>query len=178
MELIPVDILQKADLEFIEKLYIESFPRNERRPLADFHDLIENESDYVVLLIVNDDKERIGFITYWKLDLSIFAEHFAIAPEYRNGGNGKNAVELFLSLFDKPIILEAEIPDTDIAKRRINFYERLKFKVWKDIEYVQPPYESEFDAIPMSILTYGNIDVEKNLELIKHQLNTKVYRIN
>lgn len=174
MQLRKVEIDNKPDLEFVERLYIESFPRNERRPMGAFHSLIENENIFTVFVVLNDEDERIGFLTYWEFDDYIYAEHYAIAPEFRNGGNGRIAMETFIQQFDKPIVLEVELPETEISKRRIGFYERIGFKLW-NIEYQQPPYEEDGSPVPMFLMTQGNIDLNKDFDSIKEELYSKVY---
>lgn len=179
MKLIPINIDNKPDVEFIEKIYIESFPPNERRAVSALHDLIVNEKDFVVLLILNTDKERVGFITYWLFDGYIFAEHFAISSEFRNGGYGAKAMEAFFKYISEPIIIEVETPNNDnIAKRRIEFYKRLNFKLWDNIEYEQPPYLKDSEPIPMKIMSFRDIDLDTGFEKIKSDIYKKVYQID
>jgi len=170
-----VDIGHKAELEFVERIYIESFPPNERRPVLEFNRLIEEDDSFSVYVLLNGE-ERVGFLTYWTFDTFIYAEHFAIAPEHRSGGYGREVMEAFIADTKLPIILEVEMPDTEMAQRRIGFYERVGFKLW-NITYEQPPYEEEFDPIPMKLMTFRNIDMEKEFDSIKKLIYTKVYGV-
>jgi ribosomal protein S18 acetylase RimI-like enzyme len=173
-----IKIEHKPDLEFVERLYIESFPRNERRPISELHHLIEHEKDFHVYVVANKDNDRVGFFTYWSFSHYIYAEHFAVNPEFRNTGIGKKIMEFLLASFKRPIILEVETPDNEIAKRRISFYERLGFTPWYNYEYMQPPYEKEFDPVPMTLMTHGDISLDSNFENIKSDIYKKVYKVN
>lgn len=171
-----LDIENKSDLEFVEKLYIESFPQNERRPVSKMHLLIESNDLFNAYLLVDEDGTRIGFMTLWKFDSFIYLEHFAISPEFRNGGYGKDAVATLISATDLPLIGEIELPDTDeLAGRRMKFYERQGFKVW-DIPYIQPPYEVGYDSLPMKLITYRDLDLNARFEEVKTLIYSNVYQ--
>lgn len=165
------------DFEFVQKTYIESFPPEERRHIALFQHLMDEASDFTVNVLCDDEK-RVGFITNWQFNDFIFAEHFAISEEYRNGGYGQKSLDAFLTQLDKPLIIEVELPTEDIAKRRINFYKRAGFKSWSNIPYEQPAYDSKYNPVPMMLMSFGNIDVESNSESIIKQIHAKVYNKN
>lgn len=176
MNLTKISINDKSDLEFIQKIYIESFPPIERRPISEFLQLINDEEQFTVLLITEDNK-RIGFFTTWTFDKFTYAEHFAISSEFRNGGYGKLTLETFFITLEKPLVIEVELPTDDMAKRRINFYKRMGFKDWENIIYEQPPYEKKYSPLPMMLMTYGNIDLETDISYIKDKIYTKVYNV-
>jgi len=171
-----VTLENKSDLEFVEKLYIESFPPNERRSVLKMHNLIDSNDkfDVFVLIDMNADS-RIGFITLWTFDYFIYIEHFAISPEQRNGGYGAKSMNALISNVKLPIVAEIELPSSsDFAFRRLGFYEKLGFKSW-DIPYEQPPYEDGYSPIPMLLLTYGALNLEEKKESIINQLYIEVY---
>lgn len=169
----------KSDLEFIEKLYIESFPRNERRPVLELHHLMEEDSRFNVFLLEEKEKKtRIGFITYWQFETFIFIEHFAINPEQRNGGYGQKAVQELIRDTSLPLVGEVELPTvSEFAERRVRFYEKQGFKIW-DLPYEQPPYEEGFNPIPMLPITYRNIGFPDNFDTIRTVIYTEVYKRN
>lgn len=171
-----VEISQKSDVDFIEQIYIESFPPNERRPVVEFLRLLQDDKTFTVYLILDDDK-RVGFLTTWTFDTFIYAEHFAIAPEYRSAGYGKEVMEAFIGQTTLPIILEVETPENELAKRRIAFYERVGFKAW-NIPYTQPAYEEKYGPVPMVLMTYRTIALDKLFDNIKSLIYKKVYNVN
>lgn len=105
MHLKRLSISDKKDISFVEGLYIESFPPSERRSVNAMLDLFENRQKFFIDIVVKDD-QHVGFLTYWDLGDFVFAEHFAISPEARNGGIGAKVMNLFIKEAGKPIILE------------------------------------------------------------------------
>lgn len=176
MEIRKLDISNSHEISYIENLYIESFPLSERRPVEKMLNLYKNDSPFVIFVTI-EEGQIVGFLTYWDLGEFIFAEHFAISPEFRNGGYGRKVMDLFLANFDKPIVLEVELPTTILSERRIGFYQRIGFKLWENIKYQQPPYYKEDNAIPMKLMSYGNVDIEKDLISIKDKIYETVYNI-
>lgn len=173
MEIKELDISNHAEVSFIENLYIESFPLSERRPFEKMLDLHKGKSPFVISVTIEDGK-LVGFLTYWDLDKFIFAEHFAIAPDFRNGGYGRKVMELFMQA-SRPIILEVELPTTILSERRVGFYQRLGFRLWENVQYQQPAYHNDGNAIPMKLMSYGDIDIERNLVDIRSKIYSVVY---
>lgn len=174
MEIRKLDLTKSNEVSFIENLYIESFPLSERRPVETMLDLYKGDLPFVIAVTLEDDN-IVGFLTYWDLDEFIFAEHFAISPEFRNGGYGRKVMDLFIKDITKPIILEVELPTTILSERRIGFYQRIGFRLWENVQYQQPAYHKDGIAIPMKLMTYGSLDVEKNLIDIRSKLYSVVY---
>lgn len=173
MEIRNLNLSNHSEVSFVENLYIESFPLSERRPVEDMLNLYKGDTSFVISVTVEDD-QLVGFLTYWDLDKFIFAEHFAISPEFRNGGYGRKVMELFMQV-PKPIILEVELPTTILSERRIGFYQRLGFRLWENVQYQQPAYHNEGNAVPMKLMTYGDMDVEKDLVDIRSKIYSIVY---
>jgi ribosomal protein S18 acetylase RimI-like enzyme len=174
MEIRKLDLTKSHEVSFIENLYIESFPLSERRPVETMLDLYKGDSHFVIAVTL-EDNNTVGFLTYWDLDEFIFAEHFAISFEFRNGGYGRKVMDLFIKDVTKPIILEVELPTTILSERRIGFYQRIGFRLWESVQYQQPAYLEDGIAIPMKLMTYGDLDVEKNLIDIRSKLYSVVY---
>ncbi|MFR9166980.1 MAG: GNAT family N-acetyltransferase [Dysgonomonas sp.] len=161
---------KNQDFGFIKQVYAESFPIEEQRPIERFINLIETEDNFYTFLL-EENSVKIGFLTFWQFDDFIFAEHFAIDSGARNGGYGKKTIESFFGKTSLPIVLEVELPTTDIAKRRIQFYERQGFKGWHNMPYQQPPYTSQYKPIPMMLMTYRDIDLERNFKTIEKAIH-------
>lgn len=85
--------------------------------------------------------------------------------------------ELKKTADDLPIILEAEPPDqSDIAARRVRFYERLGFALNK-YKYLQPPYSSGEHPLPLSIMSYPDaLPCDKFLK-IRNELYRGAYEV-
>lgn len=170
-----ISLENKSDLEFVEKLYIESFPQEERRSVIKMHRLIVDESRFHFNVITDESDIRIGLITYWVFDSFIYVEHFALSSECRNRGYGKEALSALIESVKLPIVVEIELPSSsDFAKKRLGFYERLNFVRW-DFSYQQPPYEEGFNPVPMLLLTYGDLDLNIHYDSVRDLLYTQVY---
>ena len=118
----------------------------------------------------------VGLITYWDFGHFHYIEHFAIAPTLRNGGHGKSVLNHLCQLLKHPIILEVEIPEEEMAQRRINFYQRQGFSLWEE-PYQQPPYKVGDNYLPMLLMAYGNLECEKDFDSVKECIYREVYNV-
>lgn len=175
MYLKQLNVQDNREVDFVEKLYIDSFPESERRETGLLFGLhTSNNNTFTIQMIVDND-EYVGFLTYWKFTSFVYAEHFAISPLFRNGGFGGQVMDLFIQSVSQPIVLEVELPSTILSERRIGFYQRLGFKLWEDIPYQQPPYRKDENPVPMKLMTYGNIDLNKHLQEVREDIYRDVY---
>lgn len=175
MYLKELDLFNRDEVSFVDKLYVDSFPFSERRPGKSTFDLHRDNPKFIVDLVMENNLP-IGFLTYWDLGYFIFAEHFAIVSEARNGGIGGRVISLFIAKAkNRPIILEVELPTTILSERRIGFYQRLGYKLWDNIPYQQPSYHEGGNPIPMKLMSLGDIDLEKSFGEIKDKIYSEVY---
>ena len=123
-----------------------------------------------------EENRPIGFFTYWDFDTFYYAEHFAIDPTLRNGGYGKQVLNLLCDSLPRPIVLEVEMPKEEMSKRRIGFYQRQGFILWQH-DYQQPPYKPGDSYLPMLLMVYGDLDCEKDFEAIKRRIYREVYNV-
>lgn len=163
-----------TETSFVKNLYIESFPKNERRCVDKMMKLYNSGTSFSIFIII-ENNQIVGFLTHWDLSEFIFAEHFSISPEFRNGGYGRKVMELYIEKMNKPILLEVELPANALAERRIEFYRRIGFKLWENIEYQQPAYEEDSDAVPMKLMSWGKLEVAKDFAKIKEKVYSVVY---
>ena len=66
------------------------------------------------------------------------------------------------------------VPTDEMSIRRINFYKRLNFTLHEK-PYMQPPYRTGDSGLPMLLMTYGDIDMEKDFDKGKNMLYKEVY---
>lgn len=137
-----------------------SFPIIERRTIEQQTDVM-NTSGYSIFVFTDNNLFCNGLISFWKTTEFIFIEHFAIAPEFRNQGIGKAILTHFLENCIEPIILEIELPVDLTARRRLQFYESLRFKLNDHLHY-QPPYHQFDDPVPMKILSFPDRITKRN----------------
>ncbi len=161
-----------------ERLYINSFPEEERRPWEQI--LLEPSTTLRgpflhLLLIAKGVFERFaGIITTWHFDEFNYLEHFATMPTLRGCGIGSYTLLCLTSGFNGPWVLEVERPsdDTPMAARRIAFYERNGFHLL-DYDYIQPPYAPGLPSVPMLLMS---TDPDIDPATVADILHNRVYR--
>ena len=162
-------------LDQVEVTYNESFPEEERRDFSLVRELLRSNQQFSIILLTKDE-QYVGFISYWKFDGFTYAEHFAVDPAFRNGGIGGAALTQFIAFCATPIVLEVELPEDEMSKRRVGFYERMGF-VFDNHIYFQPPYRKGEPMLELRLMTYGDIDLGKSFEHVKSCIHKQVYGV-
>ncbi len=157
---------------FAKELFEESFPKEERPPFSQLEDRDENNFHFLVATI--DDDEPIGILSYWTFEEFTYIEHFAIAKEYRGQGLGRAVFLNFMMQHQDQVVLEIELPNTETAEHRLEFYGDMGF-TRNPQEYWQPSYDGKRLAIPMIIMSKYELD-DGEFEDVKQILYTNVYR--
>ncbi|MEG2159354.1 MAG: GNAT family N-acetyltransferase, partial [Clostridia bacterium] len=148
-----------------------AFPYEEKREKAEMEALL-NEEGYHFCGIKVDDK-NVGVLVYWDISDRIYVEYIAILPEYRNGGISSKVLSRFLEQAQS-CVLEVEMPETEMALRRIGFYQRLGFVV-NEYAYSQPSYHHDGVTTPMKVLSFPRALTEEEFRNVKSELYNKVY---
>jgi ribosomal protein S18 acetylase RimI-like enzyme len=165
-------IESEAEFEAIKNLYLTAFPPNERRELDELKKQIYNENCNVNLIFAGE--KIAGFVILWNFTDFVFPEHFAIEPGLRGLGTGEKTLSEIISLYQKTVILETELPADEISRRRIGFYERNGFHLLER-QYFQPSYDGIKPEVEMKLMcSSANISPEK-LEKYIQQIREKVY---
>ena len=172
-----MNMLEKLGLgdfdEVFEILKI-SFPESERRNYDGQKALFQNPL-YTAYGVRDRSESKIcAVITVWDFDVASFVEHFAVDPSKRGTGIGSKMINELSETLGKPLCLEVELPDTEIACRRIEFYKRNGLFL-NEYPYVQPPLTKGCSSVPMYIMTSGAAVDEKKFELIRDTLYKNVY---
>jgi ribosomal protein S18 acetylase RimI-like enzyme len=154
-------------------LYALAFPPTERRSWEGLEYELSYDKRFYANALVQGDVFA-GFLNYWLFDKFCYIEHFAISPSLRGKHIGTEAMEIFKSKINLPIVLEVEMPNNPTAIRRIKFYEKLGYTVLSH-NYAQPPYEGDGFLVPLLIMSSNNHFATMHFELIKETLYTEVY---
>ena len=165
--MMPIERMRLEDFDAVFRLLSQSFPAGERRDAAGQRarvDILRAPSGGVQAMMA-----------WWDFDDFVFFEHFAVDPACRSGGIGGQMLDALLARFDKPACLEAELPETELAARRIGFYERHGFTVNADYSYFQPALAPGGSPLPMHLLTTGGTRTVSELHAIETLLHTRVY---
>lgn len=161
---------------FVEALFLSAFPEDERRDtVAQRHNTDHHPRFHCYL--VEEEHEPIGFFTYWDFDSFCYGEHFAIAPTRRNGGYGRQTIAALLQQIGKPLVLEVELPEDEMSRRRIGFYERQGLRLWKEVPYTQPAYRPGGNSLPMHLMATDGLSPETHYEQVKERIHREVYGV-
>lgn len=160
----------------VQSTYTSSFPETERRDFYLFCELLEEESQFHLLVVLKEDK-YVGFISYWQFEGFVYVEHFAIDEAFRNGGIGSKVMREALRIVDTSVVLEVEEPVDELTQRRVCFYESLGFKLY-DSDYKQPPYRESDSWYSMKLMSYGTISIAKDYKLIVDSIYSYVYNLS
>lgn len=157
-----LDVLNKKDEKVVAKLldlYETSFPASERRDRTKLTDMIGTNDFMRFCAIIDNHDQLAGLFIYWDFPQFVYGEHFAIFPEMRNHGVGRDLLGHLFAITDKPIYIEVEPAEDEMSVRRVEFYRRNGFEtVTKD--YFQPPYENGGDGLPLWIMAHGQTNAE------------------
>ena len=160
------------DLKKAWNIYESSFPEEERRSI-ELHQEILKKPHYNFEPLY-DEENVVGILATWEFEDFIFNEHFAVDPKLRGKGYGSKLLKSFLDRIIKKMVLEVEMPDTEVAKRRIKFYQGLNIHL-NDYPYIQPSYGEGKESVPMMIMTYPDPIDEEEFNKIKDKLYKEVY---
>ena len=128
------------EYRFMEELLTAAFPPEEYRELGELRRLTCGRPVFHNNLICDDDRP-VGLVTFWDFGDFHYIEHFATLPAMRNKGYGHRVLELLGERLRTPLVLEAELPVEELARRRVGFYARQGFRTWPH-DYRQPPYRA------------------------------------
>ena len=168
-------ILDISDYDQMYHLMEASFPQDEYRPRAAQKALFDDPA-YRVYAHYDDCHTLLAFLAIWDFCQFVFIEHFAVKPECRNGGLGSRLLQELATLLNKPLCLEAELPENDLAKRRIAFYQRGGF-CQNPYPYEQPALAEGQNSVPLCILTRPYPITEKEFSALRDTLYQKVYKL-
>lgn len=160
--------INETNFPEIYRIMQASFSDDEYRPYDEQLALFE-EPEYRIYYM------PAGFLAVWEFESFIYIEHFAVDPALRNSGTGSAMLQELVKRYQKPICLEVELPEDELTRRRIGFYERNGF-VFNEYPYIQPPISKGKSPVPLRIMTYGEAITRETFEAMKNVLYRSVYK--
>lgn len=142
---------------FAKELFESAFPDEERPPFGEIKK--RNTDNFHFLVATLEDDEPVGILTYWTFEEFVYIEHFAIAEELRNQGLGKAVFLNFLSQQTQQIILEVELPNTEVADHRVEFYASMGL-FQNTQEYWQPSYNKKENVLKLPMLVMSKYELD------------------
>lgn len=168
---------EKAEAEDFSKIYelmTEAFPPSEIRNEDGQRNLLSHPA--YQLYTVKNKEEVHGLLAVWMFDTFDFIEHFAVDASLRGNGIGGMLLKDYLENTQKTVFLEVEEPKTDIAKRRIGFYERAGFCL-NDDDYIQPDLQKGQSSLLLKNMTYPHKSSKEEFAHMKQHIFETVYMI-
>ncbi len=168
--------LNNNDFDKVFEVMVESFPMEEYRTYEEQKNLLKNPK-YRIYIIKDEKEDNVkAFIGLWQFDQFAFIEHFAVNSKYRNQGLGSFILKELFQALSCRICLEVELPNTDFAKRRIEFYKRNGFFL-NDYPYIQPSISEGRKPVPLAVMTTQSGISKALFEEIKKVLYQEVYHV-
>ena len=165
-------MIEKLEIKEFDAVYAimeQSFPLEEYRAYDAQRALLENAAYRIYG--VREEGQLLGFAAVWELENWLFLEHLAVAPQHRNQGIG---AKLLGFLSQNRCCLEVELPETDLARRRIGFYVRNGY-VLNRYPYMQPSLGQGRSPVPLWLMTSGGPICPEEFARVKGLLYSRVY---
>ena len=166
--------LDARDFEGVFRLMTESFPADEYRAREEQRALLDKPC--YRLYGLRGENRISAFAAVWTLPDALFIEHLAVDPALRNAGLGGRLLDEVTNITQTPAVLEVEPPRTDIAQRRIGFYQRHGFHL-NDYDYVQPALRAQDTPVPLLLMTAGRAIDRSEFERVRRNIHTLAYAL-
>ena len=145
---------------------------DERRKKEGQQKLLDEEK--YELLGVRNEGGLLAFLAVWEFAEFVFIEHFAVSEKARNSGIGGKMLEELARQKAGKVVLEVELPEDSLKKRRIGFYERNGF-TFNEYPYIQPPMGEDRHEIPLRIMSAPEPLSEDEFQSVRTELYESVY---
>lgn len=167
--------IKSKEFDKIFDIMKDSFPEDEYRNYDEQLSLFD-DPNYAVYILRGENKSVKAFIAVWNFTEFLYVEHFAVAPKFRNKGIGAEILNEVTSNSGKTVCLEVEPPESEMPKRRINFYKRNGFFL-NDFPYQQPALSKNKKPLKLFLMTSENTVGKDEFEKIKNILYHRVYKL-
>lgn len=152
-------------LSEIKNLYIEAFPKAERKPFDLIIKVCANKNGRIIPILLEDD--FVGMFITLDSDKSdtLLIDYFAIKSEYRGLSLGSRAINLLNKMENKTIIIEIE-PCVDTAKNLRQRKKRKKF--YKNLGFNQTDINISWFGVDLELMSLNDtISFDHYINLLK-----------
>jgi len=167
--------IPRQEFQSVFLLMKQAFPPEERRTEAGQTDLLAQPA-YRLTVRREKNGKITAFFAWWQFDGFRYGEHFAVDESLRGMGIGGEMLYM-LTASSEPFVLEAEPPETDLARRRIRFYRRGGFVV-NPFEYWQPPLHPGNRPLPLCFLSHPAALSEDEFVRMRTEIYRTVYGLS
>lgn len=152
-------------IDQIKDLYIEAFPKAERKPIDQIIKVCENKFGRIIPILF--DNEFVGmFITLESKDNdALLIDYFAIKSEYRGLSLGSKSLKLLNEMEEKTIIIEIE-PCVKNAENLIQRQKRKKF--YQNLGFIQTDINISWFGVDLELMSLNKtIEFNHYMDLLK-----------
>lgn len=150
----------------------EAFPEDEIREKEDQKELFS--SPYYHFYIIKRQIKTVGILAAWEFDSFRFIEHLAVDRKCRGAGIGHTLLNEYIQMDERPVVLEVELPENEISRRRIAFYQDLGFYL-NGFSYCQPPLRKGQSDKTLLIMSYPAPVKPEDFEPVKREIYRNAY---
>lgn len=172
-----LEVMHRNEFNQVFSIMESSFPIDERRLYEEQKELLNDPMYRIYVLRDNGKNVLKAFIAIWQFTDFAFVEHFAVNQAYRNQGLGALILHEIVQSLSSQICLEVEFPETDFAKRRIEFYKRNGFFL-NEYPYIQPPISKGRNPLPLILMTSKEGISPERFAVIKDSIYRVVYKVS
>lgn len=126
---------------------------------------------------IREEGRVLGFWSIWNLGSFRFMEHLAVDSCCRGKGYGSRVFRQLFETSPLPLVLEVERPDTEEARRRIEFYRRLGLHL-NPYDYIQPAMQEGCGPVPLYLMSWPDPLGEAGFKEVRRLLYDKVYEVD
>lgn len=166
--------MKRETFDQIYALLQASLPEEEMRTKEDQWALLEQNAYHLLVEWGEDQKPR-AFLAAWEIEPFRFIEHLVVDPGQRGAGIGGKLLDSYVMREKKDVLLEVELPKTNMAKRRIAFYERHGF-VYHDFPYEQLPLKRGDLPLALRLMVFHKTLDAEQFQQYKKILHTTIYQ--
>ena len=146
----PVDGTLPALLARVDALYETAFPLHEKRSLKAKNRALQAVNYQLQAWF--EEAQFVGLIGVWHFEGYGYIEHLAVDDALRGQGYGKRMLRQFLE--QSPLtVLEIDPLTSDIARKRLCFYQSLGFKI-NHYPHFHPSYHENLTDHELIVLSY------------------------
>ncbi len=183
-----VEEYEIADSNLI-KLYMNSFPAVERRPIEKLNEMVKNDEKYH-LYIVKEDNLVIGFALVYKFTIEKIAllDYMVINDSFQRRGLGSKLLRYCIDSIQSRgflgLLLEIQLENVDdsdeqkIRKDRIHFYKKFGARTFENVEYYIPPQSGDIaEKMHLMIIPINGLDSfpKKTVENLVRKMHLEIY---
>jgi len=171
------------------KLYMNSFPAVERRPIEKLNEMVKNDEKYH-LYIVKENNSIIGFALVCELpdEKVSLLDYMVINDSFQRKGIGSKLLQYCIDSMQSKnflgLLLEIQLEDVNdldeqkIRKDRIHFYKKFGAKTFENVEYYIPPQSGNIaEKLHLMIIPFNELDdfSKKSVENIVRKMHLEIY---